>query len=95
MIEIKRNNPLCRYSNSILILKDKAKVLKEFYRGEFDLHVEFVRGYPVHIPVPNNRHYLSRKIEMIDHCLLELNKNEWKANLPKGQIYEDAFHRTG
>ena len=42
--------------------------------GEFDLHVEFVRGYPIHIPVPNNRHYLSRKIEMIDHCLLELKK---------------------
>ena len=55
------------------------------------MHVEFVRGYPVHIPVPNNRHYLSRKIEMIDHCLLELKNNERKANLPKGQIYEDAF----
>ena len=52
--------------------------------GEFDLHVEFVRGYPIHIPVPNNRHYLSRKIEIFDHCLLELKKNEY--NLPKGQI---------
>ena len=75
--------------------EDKARVLKEFYGGEFDLHVEFVRGYPIHIPVPNNRYYLSRKIEMIDHCLLELKNNEQKANLPKGQIYEDAFHRTG
>ena len=64
--------------------EDKAKVLKEFYMGEFDLHVEFVRGYPVHIPVPNNKHYLSRKIEMINHCLLELKNNERKANLPKG-----------
>ena len=75
--------------------KDKASVLKDFYMGEFDLHVEFVRGYPIHIPVPNNRHYLSRKIEMIDHCLLELKKNEHKVNLPKGQIYKEAFHRTG
>ena len=75
--------------------EDKARVLKEFYMGEFDLHVEFVRGYPIHIPVPNNRHYLSRKIEMIDHCLLELKKNEHKVNLPKGQIYKEAFHRTG
>ena len=75
--------------------QDKARVLKDFYKGEFDLHVEFVRGYPVHIPVPNNRYYLSRKIEMIDHCLLELKNNERKANLPKGHIYADAFHRTG
>ena len=75
--------------------EDKARVLKDFYKGEFDLHVEFVRGYPIHIPVPNNRHYLSRKIEMIDHCLLELKKNEHKVNLPKGQIYKEAFHRTG
>ena len=75
--------------------EDKARVLKEFYMGEFDLHVEFVRGYPIHIPVPNNRHYLSRKIEMIDHCLLELKKNEHKVNLPKGQIYKADFHRTG
>ncbi len=75
--------------------KDKARVLKDFYKGEFDLHVEFVRGYPVHIPVPNNRHYLSRKIEMIDHCLLELKKNEHKANLPKGQIFKEALHKTG
>jgi len=75
--------------------EDKARVLKEFYMGEFDLHVEFVRGYPIHIPVPNNRHYLSRKIEMIDHCLLELKKNEHKVNLPKGKIYKEAFHRTG
>ena len=28
IIEIERNNPLCRYSNSILILKDKAKTIK-------------------------------------------------------------------
>ena len=75
--------------------EDKARVLKDFYMGEFDLHVEFVRGYPIHIPVPNNTHYLSRKIEMIDHCLLELKKNEYKVNLPKGQIYKEAFHRTG
>ena len=75
--------------------EDKARVLKDFYKGEFDLHVEFVRGYPIHIPVPNNRHYLSRKIEMIDHCLLELKKNEHKANLPKGQIFKEALHRTG
>ena len=75
--------------------EDKARVLKDFYKGEFDLHVEFVRGYPIHIPVPNNRHYLSRKIEMIDHCLLELKKNEYKVNLPKGQIFKEALHRTG
>ena len=75
--------------------EDKARVLKDFYMGEFDLHVEFVRGYPIHIPVPNNRHYLSRKIEMIDHCLLELKKNEYKVNLPKGQIFKEALHRTG
>ena len=75
--------------------EDKARVLKDFYMGEFDLHVEFVRGYPIHIPVPNNRHYLSRKTEMIDHCLLELKKNEYKVNLPKGQIFKEALHRTG
>ena len=75
--------------------EDKARVLKDFYMGEFDLHVEFVRGYPIHIPVPNNRNYLSRKIEMIDHCLLELKKNEYKVNLPKGQIFKEALHRTG
>ncbi len=75
--------------------KDKARLLKDFYRGEFELHVEFVRGYPIHIPVPNNKYYLSRKIEMIDHCLLELKNNERKANLPKGQIFKEALHRTG
>ena len=75
--------------------EDKARVLKDFYKGEFDLHVEFVRGYPIHIPVPNNRHYLSRKTEMIDHWLLELKKNEYKVNLPKGQIFKEALHITG
>ena len=27
--------------------------------------------------------------------LLELKKNEYKVNLPKGQIFKEALHRTG
>ena len=77
----------CKWIDDNYLMIGKAY----FYKGEFDLHVEFVRGYPIHIPVPNNRHYLSRKIEMIDHCLLELKKNEYKVNLPNGQIYKEAF----
>ena len=76
-------------------MKDKAYVLKEFYMGNYDLHFELFKGNPSHIPVPSNRYYLTRKIEMIDHCLLELKKNENRANLPKGEIYEEAYHRTG
>ena len=76
-------------------MKDKAYVLKEFYMGNYDLHFELFKGNPIHIPVPSNRYYLTRKIEMIDHCLLELKKNENRANLPKGEIYEEAYHRTG
>ena len=38
---------------------------------------------------------LTRKIEMIDLCLLELEKNENRAKLPKGEIYEEVYHRTG
>ena len=90
----KEGSVIIRDSSNNFML-NKGKILKEFYMGEFDLQVEFVRGYPVHIPVPINKYYLLRKTEMIDHCLLELKKNEHKVNLPKGQIYKEAFHRTG
>ena len=42
-----------------------------------------------------NEGWLAKRKEMIDHCLLELKKNEHKVNIPKGQIYKEAFHRTG
>ena len=72
---------------------NKGETLKEFYMGEYDLHVEFVRGYPVHIPVPSNTQYLSRKVEMIEFCLLELKKNETRINLPQRQIYKDVMYK--
>ena len=72
---------------------NKGEILKEFYMGEYDLHVEFVRGYPVHIPVPINTQYLGRKIEMIELCLLELKKNETRINLSQREIYKDVMYQ--
>ena len=43
--------------------------------GGYDLHVEFIKGYPIHIPIPQNIKFLNAKIDLIDHCLIELRKN--------------------
>ena len=43
--------------------------------GGYDLHVEFIKGYPIHIPIPQNIKFLNSKIDLIDHCLIELRKN--------------------
>ena len=47
-------------------------VLKEFFAGDYDLNVEFLKNLPVHIPVPKNKHYNKQKAELIDNCILEL-----------------------
>ena len=47
-------------------------VLKEFFSGNYDLKVEFIKNLPVHIPVPKNTHYNKQKAELIDNCILEL-----------------------
>ena len=44
--------------------------------GGYDLHVEFIKGYPIHIPIPQNIKFLNAKIDLIDHCLIELRNNE-------------------
>ena len=48
--------------------------LKEFYAGNFDLNVEFLKNIPVHIPVPKNEHYNDQKGELIENCILELKR---------------------
>ena len=45
MIEIKRNNPLCRYSNSILILKDKAKTIKYDVKNNITLDKDSIKHF--------------------------------------------------
>ena len=45
MIEIKRNNPLCRYSNSIFILKDKAKMIKYDVKNNITLDKDSIKYF--------------------------------------------------
>ena len=52
-----------------------------------DLHVEFIKGYPIHVPIPQNIKFLNAKIDLIDHCLIEQTKNEKKNKIPE----EDFF----
>ena len=42
-------------------------VLKEFFAGDYDLNVEFLKNLPDHIPVPKNKHYNKQKAELIDN----------------------------
>ena len=77
-------------SNNYLL--DKGKILKEFYMGGYDLHVEFIKGYPIHIPIPQNIKFLNAKIHLIYHCLIELRKNEKKYNAPNDKFYKEVFY---
>ena len=75
-------------SNNYLL--NKGKILKEFYMGGYDLHVEFIKGYPIHIPIPQNIKFLNAKIDLIDHCLIELRKMKLmhpKINFKRGILY--------
>ena len=47
-------------------------LLKEFFSGNYDLKVEYIKNLPVHIPVPKNIHYNKQKVDLIDDCILEL-----------------------
>ena len=60
--------------------------------GGYDLHVEFIKGYPIHIPIPQNIKLLNAKIDLIDHCLSELKNNEKKINAPKDKLYKEVFY---
>jgi len=78
-------------SNNYLL--NKGKILKEFYMGGYDLHVEFIKGYPIHIPIPQNIKFLNAKIDLIDHCLIELRKNEKKTKIPEENYLKEASYR--
>ena len=54
--------------------------LKEFYAGNYDLNVEFLKNLPVHIPVPKNEHYNNQKAELIENCIIELKRTVKKKN---------------
>ena len=54
--------------------------LKEFYAGNYDLNVEFLKNLPVHIPVPINEHYNDQKAKLIENCILELKRTVKKKN---------------
>ena len=54
--------------------------LKEFYAGNYDLNVEFLKNLPVHIPVPKNQHYNNQKAELIENCIIELKRTVKKKN---------------
>ena len=73
---------------------NKGKILKEFYMGGYDLHVEFIKGYPIHIPIPQNIKFLNAKINLIDHCLIELKKNERKTKIPEENFLKEAFYKV-
>jgi len=57
-----------------------GSVLKEFYAGNYNLNVEFLKDLPVHIPVPKNEHYNDQKAELIENCILELQRTVKKKN---------------
>ena len=78
-------------SNNYLL--NKGKILKEFYMGGYDLHVEFIKGYPIHIPIPQNIKFLNAKIDLIDHCLIELRKNEKNIKIPEENYLKEASYR--
>ena len=54
--------------------------LKEFYAGNYDLNVEFLKNLPVHIPVPKNEHFNDQKAELIENCIIELKRTVKKKN---------------
>ena len=60
--------------------------------GGYDLHVEFIKGYPIHIPIPQNIKFLNAKIDLIDHCLIELRKNEKNNKMPEEDFLKEASH---
>ena len=59
---------------------------------QYDLHVEFIKGYPIHIPIPQNIKFLNTKIDLIDNCLIELRKNEKKNKMPEEDFLKEASH---
>ena len=42
--------------------------------------------------LPQNIKFLNAKIDLIDHCLIELRKNEKKFNAPKDKFYKELFY---
>ncbi len=63
--------------------------LKEFYSGNYDLNVEFLKNLPVHIPVPKNKHFNDQKAELIENCIIELKKTMKKKN--SNQEYKEEL----
>ena len=49
--------------------------------------------YPIHIPIPENIKFLNAKIDLIDHCLIELRKNEKKTKIPEENLLKEASYR--
>jgi len=52
----------------------------------------YIKGYSIHIPTPQNIKFLNAKIDLIDHCLIELSKNERKTKMPENNFLKEASY---
>ena len=60
--------------------------------GGYDLCRVYQR-IPYYIPIPQNIKFLNAKIDLIDHCLIELRKNERKTKMPEENFLKEAFYK--
>ena len=62
--------------------------------GWYDLQVEFIKGDPIYIHIPQNIKFLNAKIDLIDHCLIELRKNERKTKIPEENYLNEVSYMS-
>ena len=61
----------------------------------YDIRTFFAPEMSRVIPVAKNRWFLSHPKSIIDNCIHELKNNQYKLKKPKGEVFEEAYHRTG
>ena len=68
---------------------------KTILEGGYDIRTFFAPEMSRVIPVAKNRWFLSHPKSIIDNCIHELKNNQYKLKKPKGEVFEEAYHRTG
>ena len=83
---------LCKTFGSLVAVQD---VSLDINKNEIKIRTFFAPEMSRVIPVAKNRWFLSHPKSIIDNCIHELKNNQYKLKKPKGEIFEEAYHRTG
>ena len=76
-------------------IADKGKFYEEILLGGYDINTFFFPELSRRIPISENHGYRVYAQDLMRFCVYELLRTNAKRKKPKGEVFEEAYHRTG